>query len=57
MVREATDRNTLEQQELLEDLKVVGNKVNLFAMIAMGLLALSVLLNIVLYLHILRVLP
>ena len=32
MVREATDRNTLEQQELLEDLKVVGNKVNLFAL-------------------------
>jgi hypothetical protein len=57
MVREATDRNTLEQQELLEDLKGVGNKLNLFALIAMGLLALSVLLNIVLYLHILRVLP
>lgn len=57
MVREATDRNTLEQQELLEDLKVVGNKVNLFAMIALGLLGLSVILNIVLYLHILRVLP
>jgi hypothetical protein len=57
MVREATDRNTLEQQELLEDLKTVGNKVNLFAMIALGLLGLSVLLNIVLYLHILRVLP
>jgi hypothetical protein len=57
MVREATDRNTLEQQELLEDLKAVGNKVNLFAMIALGLLGLSVLLNIVLYLHIMRVLP
>ena len=57
MVREATDRNTLEQQELLEDLKGVGNKLNLFAIIAMGLLALSVLLNIILYLHILRVLP
>jgi hypothetical protein len=57
MVREATDRNTLEQQELLEDLKGVGNKLNLFALIAMGLLALSVLLNIILYLHILRVLP
>ena len=27
LVREATDRNTLEQQELLEDLKGVGNKV------------------------------
>jgi hypothetical protein len=57
MVREATDRNTLEQQELLEDLKGVGNKLNLFAIIAIGLLAVSVLLNIILYLHILRVLP
>ncbi len=57
MVREATDRNTLEQQELLEDLKVVGNKVNVFAMIALGLLAVSVIVNVVLYLHILRVLP
>ena len=57
MVREATDRNTLEQQELMEDLKSVGNKVNLFAIIAMGLLAISVLINVVLYLHVLRVLP
>jgi len=57
MVREATDRNTLEQQELMEDLKVVGNKVNVFALIALALLAISVILNVVLYLHILRVLP
>ncbi|MGO9339347.1 MAG: hypothetical protein ACLPY1_17765 [Terracidiphilus sp.] len=57
MVREATDRNTLEQQELLDDLKGVGNKVNVFALIALGLLAVSVLINIVLYLHILKVLP
>jgi hypothetical protein len=57
MVREATDRNTLEQQELMEDLKVVGNKVNLFSLIALGLLAISVIINIVLYLHIVRVLP
>lgn len=57
MVREATDRNTLEQQELLEDLKGVGNKVNGFALLALGLLAVSVIINIVLYLHILRVLP
>jgi len=56
-VREATDRNTLEQQELMEDLKVVGNKVNMFAAVALGLLGLSVLLNIFLYLHIMRVLP
>lgn len=57
MVREATDRNTLEQQELLEDLKAVSNKVNTFAFIALVLLAVSVVLNIVLYLHIRRVLP
>jgi hypothetical protein len=57
MVREATDRNTLEQQELLEDLKSVGSKVNLFAVVALILLAVSVIINVVLYLHILRVLP
>jgi hypothetical protein len=51
MVREATDRNTLEQQELIEDLKAVGNKVNMFAIIAFSLLAASVLVNIVLYLR------
>jgi len=56
-VREATDRNTLEQQELMEDLKVVGNKVNMFSLVALGLLAISVIINVVLYLHIVRVLP
>lgn len=57
MVREATDRNTLEQQELLEDLKNVGNKINVFAFLALALLAVSILLNVILYLHIRRVLP
>ncbi len=57
MVREATDRNTLEQQELIEDLKAVSNKVNLFALLLIGLLIISVLLNLVLFLHIQRVLP
>jgi len=57
MVREATDRNTLEQQELIEDLKAMGNKVNLFAVVLSALLLLSVLLNVVLYMHIKRVLP
>jgi hypothetical protein len=57
MVREATDRNTLEQQELMEDLKAVGSKVNIFALFALGLLAVSILLNIVLYMHLRRVLP
>lgn len=57
LVREATDRNTLEQQELLEDLKGIGSKVNVYALVALALLVISVLLNVILYLHIQRVLP
>ncbi len=57
MVREATDRNTLEQQELIEDLKTMGNRVNLLAILFLGLLVVSVLLNVFLFLHIQRVLP
>jgi hypothetical protein len=57
MVREATDRNTLEQQELLEDLKAIGAKVTTFAFFALALLAVSILVNVILYLHIRRVLP
>jgi hypothetical protein len=56
-VREATDRNTLEQQELLQDLKSVGNKVNIFAFIALALLGISVVLNAVLYLQIRHIIP
>lgn len=57
MVREATDRNTLEQQELIEDLKAVGNKVNLFALLMFVMLVVSLLLNAALFLHIKQVLP
>lgn len=57
MVREATDRNTLEQQELIEDLKAVGNKVNLFALLMFVMLIVSLLLNAALFLHIKQVLP
>jgi hypothetical protein len=57
MVREATDRNTLEQQELMADLKSVGRKVNVIAVLALLLLAGSVAINILLFLHIKRVLP
>lgn len=57
MVREATDRNTLEQQELIEDLKAVGNKVNLFALLLFAMLIVSLLLNLALFLHIKQVLP
>ena len=53
-VREATDRNTLEQQELLQDLKSVGTKVNIFAYVGIVLLGLSVVLNIVLFVELRR---
>ncbi|HZL52775.1 MAG TPA: hypothetical protein VFC37_17715 [Terracidiphilus sp.] len=56
MVSEATDRNTLEQQELIGELKGVGKKINFIAMVALGLLAVTVVTNIVLCLHILKVL-
>jgi hypothetical protein len=57
MVRDATDRNTLEQQELMEDLKAVGRRVSTVAIIAIVLLAASLALNVLLYLHVRRVLP
>lgn len=57
MVREATDRNTLEQQELMEDIKNVTSKVNLVTLVVLAMLLGSLLLNLILYLHLQRVLP
>jgi hypothetical protein len=57
MVREAADRNTLEQQERIEELKGVGSKVNFVALVTLGLLAASVVTNIVFYLHALKFIP
>jgi hypothetical protein len=57
MVREATDRNTLEQQELLEDLKAFSGKLKVVAVIGIGVLVIGVVLNLILFLHIRRVLP
>ena len=45
-VREATDRNTLEQQELVEDLRSVGSRISTFAIIGLVLLLVSLGLNI-----------
>jgi hypothetical protein len=56
-VREATDRNTLEQQELLEDLKLFSRKVKIFAAIGIAMLVIGIVLNLLLFLHIQRVLP
>lgn len=57
MVREATDRNTLEQQELLEDLKAFSGKVKVVTVIGIGVLVIGIVLNLILFLHIQRVLP
>ncbi|MDR3797019.1 MAG: hypothetical protein P4K93_02630 [Terracidiphilus sp.] len=57
MVREATDRNTLEQQELLEDLKAFGNKVKFVVVIALLLVAVGFVMTLALFLHMQRVLP
>ena len=45
-VREATDRNTLEQQELVEDLRTVGGRISTFAVIGLVILIISMGLNI-----------
>jgi hypothetical protein len=57
MVREATDRNTLEQQELLEDLKAFGTKVKFVAIVALVLAAVGFFMTLALFLHIQKVLP
>jgi hypothetical protein len=51
-VREATDRNTLEQQELLDDLKKFSKKSKIFAIVISVLLAVSIILNVLLLLHV-----
>ena len=45
-VREATDRNTLEQQELMEDVRAVGARMSRLVVLGVILLALSVGLNV-----------
>jgi hypothetical protein len=56
-VREATDRNTLEQQELVEDLRTASSRTTAFAVAGLVLLVISLGLNIYLLVemqHILR---
>ncbi len=57
MVREATDRNTLEQQELLEDLKAYGAKIRIIAVVALVLAAAGLVMTAALYLHMKKILP
>ncbi len=56
-LHEATSRNSIEQQELKEGLKKLGARMNVIALIALVLLAMSVLLNLVLFLHFAHLLP
>lgn len=47
MVREATDRNTLEQEEMMTDARALKKKVLIFAWVGLALLVASVAMNIV----------
>ncbi|MGA2888425.1 MAG: hypothetical protein ABSE51_10265 [Terracidiphilus sp.] len=57
MVGDATDRITFAHKELAEELKIVARKVTVFAFVGLGLLAISIALSVILFLHIRRVLP
>jgi hypothetical protein len=61
LVSEATDSNVLAQQEVMDELKAVGKrlealrfagqKTRLFALVALGLLTVCIAINVVLLLH------
>jgi hypothetical protein len=55
-VREAADRSTLEQQEILDSVKKNGQNLKIFAFVGLALLLISVLLNLALLLHLERAL-
>lgn len=57
LTREATERNTLEQQEMIEELKSAGRKMNVVALLAFALLAGSIAVNVYLYFEIHKLLP
>jgi hypothetical protein len=49
IVKDSTERNALEAKELRQDVRSLRAKVNTFAWAALGLLLLSIVLNIVLF--------
>jgi hypothetical protein len=57
LVRDATNRNTLKQQELTKTLESIQKKAKVFAWVVLGLLAISILVNAILFLRIQRLLP
>jgi len=52
LVKEATDRNTLEQQELMADLRKMRKKATAFAWVVVALLVVSIAANLLLFLRI-----
>lgn len=56
-VRDTAETTAFEQHELVDDLKAVRKKVNRFALIALAVLVVSLAVNVVLYLHIVHILP
>ena len=56
-VKEATDRNTLEQQELMDDLQRIRKRMKTYAWIGIGLLTAALALNVILFLRIQHILP
>jgi hypothetical protein len=57
LVREAADRNTLEQQELIEDMRAFGKKVMIVAVVALVLAVAGFAMTLVLFLRMKKMLP
>ena len=57
LLSEATDRNALGQRALLEELRAIGRKANTLALVGLGLLGASILLNVMLLLYFRHILP
>ncbi len=56
-VKEATDRNTLEQQELMDDLHRMRRKFMIYAWVGLCLLVAAIAANVFVFLRIQRILP
>ncbi|MDE3188133.1 MAG: hypothetical protein KGM96_11525 [Acidobacteriota bacterium] len=56
-VKEATDRNTLEQQELMDDLHRMRKKLMVYAWVGLGLLGAAIAANVIVFLRTQRILP
>jgi hypothetical protein len=54
MLKEAAERTSQEQQEIIRDLAGIRRKVKLLTWVGLGLLVLSIAINIILYLRLAR---